>query len=123
MKFWRLIKGHLHNEFAPDKDTIQSWRDASECVDCPSLIGFSEDEIYEQLPPAAKMVWQAPPKSYWCGKPGVARDGEACGCLVLAQTEVSSLTVNGIPVEPAGKTTKDGFGCPRGRFGDKLTGK
>lgn len=123
MKWWRLIVGYGINEFAPDKDTIQAWRDASECAGCPSLISFNEDDIYDELPPMSKMVWQAPPKSHWCGKPGVKIDGIACGCLVLAQTEVSTLTVNGLPVEPAGKTTKEGFGCPRGRFSGKLTGK
>jgi len=116
MKWWNLIVSFGLNEFLPDKDLVQAWRDVSECVGCPSLKMFSENDVYKQLPAGSRMIWHAPPRSGWCGNPGDKVAGESCGCFVLAETEFSTLTVDGIPVEPAGKGLKDETKCPRRRW-------
>lgn len=118
MKWWTAIKGFAANEFASDAPVIEAWARAEVCAECPSLRVYSENDVYKELPPGASMLWHAPPRSGWCGEP--AEDtGETCGCLVLAETPdtTTPITVRGVPMEPAGKTTKAAFTCPQRKWG------
>lgn len=118
MKWWNLIRGYAWNELGPNVEVLTAWARAEVCSECPALKVFSEDEVYDELPPGSKLLWKAPPHSGWCGTPGNPEGWpDVCGCLTLAETtDPTPITVKGKPMEPAGKATKAGFACPRGKW-------
>lgn len=117
MRWWTALKGAAHYAAAHLAGNICGPDDADDrlnwCANCAELT-------------RAKVITAIGHRRYWtCGPEFDEVDGEHCGCVVAAEADVeevrpTTLTVDGIPVVPAGRLwIADGehSGCPRGYFG------
>jgi hypothetical protein len=120
--WWSVLKAARAYLTLPEADRDEQWQRACICAACPSLTVY--DETLNKAPMIVGLLGWA--RSGFCGSapdgsPGWKPDAGTCGCLVLAQTdagEYHGLTVKGRPMEPAGKTTREGkiCVCPQGKW-------
>ena len=98
MKWWTGLKGaarYVAARAAGDVASPEQERDrAATCAACPNLV---------RREAVALWGFQAMPVLFFCGEP-LTETAKTCGCITLAQAKPGAvLTVNGVPVEAAGK--------------------
>lgn len=102
----------------PDAAPEDAMRRMLFCAACPSRRDFTEDELWKESK-VVGAIFRKAPRTAWCGRPGVAVEGNSCGCLVGREAsagESTVLTIKGRPMVPDGKMAKAGAACPRGNF-------
>lgn len=104
-RWWTALKGAIRYLTGPEaSDELSSIR-AEKCCQCDARVRYH-------------LIGKG---YYWtCGDAFVENmEGpvaeRSCGCLVLAE-EPCPLSVNGVQIVPAGKTTKERERCPRGKW-------
>lgn len=107
-RWWTMLRGAARWLSRPRAEVDVQRRRAEACATCPSL------RVYCEVHLAVRVA----PRTGWCGRPGEAVEGEACGCLVLAEADDGTVEVAGRRMGPAGKATCEGETCPRGRWNE-----
>lgn len=106
-RVWTMLKGAARYLTGTDAtDAVQINR-AERCLTCTGRVRYHV--------PMLGYHW-------FCGErfiertgPSIPIDERTCGCLVLAE-EPCPLSINGVQIVPAGKTTKRDESCPRGKW-------
>lgn len=121
MEWWTLIKGAAKYATGKRTSPMAAQDRARKCSVCPLMQVHAVDGLVGPVREVMSVKLGFAAYTGWCGNPGEKTDS-TCGCVVLAEPEVSDglvrLTIGNqdIHLNPAGKSTLESEQCPSLRW-------
>lgn len=110
-RWWHAIEGAAKYIAGRKCDYATQRERLGICAACP--------RVTRKVVPGSALFLGRDYSVFFCGAPLVVTES-TCGCIVAAETSHASaavVTIDGIPVDPAGKIENAAETCPSGKFG------